>query len=137
VDLHERAARGAAGVPFRRAQRQAGHRGDRRQRFAAETQRGDPLEILGRAQLARGVVLEGEQGVLVAHPLAVVPDGDALPSAPRHLDVDAGGAGVERVLHELLDDGRRPLHDFARGDLVDHLFRQHPNFSHCFGSGTG
>ena len=28
-------------------------------------------------------------------------------------------AGVESVLDELLDDGRRALHDLARGDLVD------------------
>ena len=52
--------------------------------------------------------------------------GEALPSIAsvsrfeiisRH--VDARGPRVEAVLHELLDDARRPLDHLAGGDLVD------------------
>jgi hypothetical protein len=35
------------------------------------------------------------------------------------VDLDAGGAGVEAVLDELLYNRSRPLDDFAGGDLVD------------------
>ena len=36
-----------------------------------------------------------------------------------HDHLDAGRPGVERVLDQLLHDGRRPLDHLARGDLVD------------------
>ena len=44
-------------------------------------------------------------------------------AAPAAFDVDAefGGAGVERVLEQLLDDGGRALHHLAGGDLVGDL----------------
>ena len=37
------------------------------------------------------------------------------------LDFDAVRAGVEAVLDQLLDDGSRPLDDFAGGDLIDEV----------------
>ncbi len=63
--------------------------------------------------------LEGQPRVLGRHAGAVVHDLD--PRDPPAFDVhaDAPRAGIERVLHELLDGGRRALHDLARGDLVD------------------
>ena len=39
-------------------------------------------------------------------------------AAALQLDSDVAGAGVERVLDQLLDDGRRALDDLARRDLV-------------------
>ena len=36
----------------------------------------------------------------------------------------AGRARVERVLDQLLDDGRRPLDDLAGGDPVDDVARE-------------
>ena len=38
---------------------------------------------------------------------------------PFQFDIDAGGAGIDRVLDQFLDHRRRPLDDFAGGDLVD------------------
>ena len=35
--------------------------------------------------------------------------------------LDALRAGVEAVLHQLLDDGSRPLDDLAGGDLIDEV----------------
>ena len=80
-----------------------------------------PIErqVLERADLGRRVPLEGQPRVPGRHAGAVVHDLD--PRDPPAFDVhaDAPRAGVERVLHELLDGGRRALHDLARGDLVD------------------
>ncbi len=46
-------------------------------------------------------------------------------SAPPllHLDLDAGSAGIQRILDQFLDDGRRALHHLAGGDLVDEMGR--------------
>ena len=64
------------------------------------------------------MALEGEQGVVAQHAAAVVGDADEPAAAGFDFDADAGGAGVERVLEELLDDGRGALDHFAGGDLV-------------------
>ena len=53
---------------------------------------------------------------------AVVADADQADAAFLEVDVDAARAGVERVLDQFLDDGRRPFDDFAGGDLVDQGF---------------
>jgi hypothetical protein len=45
-------------------------------------------------------------------------------AAVLDLDVDAPRPGVERVLAELLDDGRRPLDDLPGRDLVDEVVRK-------------
>ena len=60
---------------------------------------------------------------------AVVPHTDPLHA--RVLDVDPNGRspGVEAVFHQLLDDGRRPLHDLAGGDLVRDELAKWPNAS--------
>ena len=57
-----------------------------------------------------------------AMPRAVVADPDQRQAAAGGDDLDAGGAGVERVLDQFLDHARRPLDDLAGGDLVDHRF---------------
>src|SRR5690606_34383154 len=46
-------------------------------------------------------------------------------------DGDPARAGIERVLHELLDDGRRAFDDLARGDLVGQFGRQTPDLRHA------
>ncbi len=62
--------------------------------------------------------LEREDRVVLRHPAAVV--GDAHEREPTLLDVhrDRARARVERVLDELLHDGRRTLDDLPRRDLV-------------------
>ena len=42
-------------------------------------------------------------------------------AAGLDFDLDALRAGVEAVLDQLLDDGRRPLDDLAGGDLIDEV----------------
>ena len=56
------------------------------------------------------------------HAAAVVGDADPPPAAAVGEDVDPAGAGVDGVLHQLLDHARRALDHFAGGDAVDDLF---------------
>ena len=53
------------------------------------------------------------------HALAVVGNPDEPPPAAIGEHVDAAGAGVERVLDQLLHHARRTFHHFAGGDAVD------------------
>ncbi len=94
-----------------------GHRGDRRQRLAAEAQGGDLLEVGHRGDLARRVAVEGEERVVAVHAGAVVGDADPLPPAPFEVDLEPRRPGVEGVLDQLLDHRRRPLHHLPGGDL--------------------
>jgi hypothetical protein len=67
------------------------------------------------------VPLERELGVGARHAVPVVADAHERRAAVLDLDVDAAGTRVERVLAELLDDGRRPLDHLAGRDLVDEV----------------
>src|SRR6185437_4007955 len=66
----------------------------------------------------------GEAGVVPMHPGAVVGDADQLHPARLHVDSDAPRAGVDRVLHQLLDHAGRPLDHLPRGDLVGEIVGQ-------------
>src|SRR5207248_6073021 len=55
-------------------QREVRDRGDAGQRLAAEAQRADGAEVVGAADLARGVALDGEARILGVHAVAVVFD---------------------------------------------------------------
>src|SRR5919108_749881 len=98
---------------------EARDRTDGRQRFAAETQRRDGVEILVARQLGRGVTLERQRKLLRRHAVTVVGHANERRTAVAQVDRDAPRARVERVLHQLLDDRRRPLHHLAGRDLVD------------------
>jgi hypothetical protein len=79
------------------------------------------IEILELRELARGVALDAESGVVFGHAMAVVADRDARDAAAFDLHVDASGPGVERVFDQLLDHAGRALDDFAGRDPVDRL----------------
>jgi hypothetical protein len=68
-----------------------------------------------------------ERDLLGPMPDAVVAHADQRRSRPLNLHLDAPRAGVERVFHQLLDDGSRPLDHLAGGDLVDELIGQYVN----------
>ena len=55
-------------------------------------------------------------------PAAVILHQDQVGAAIGGGDVDAGGAGVERILHQLLHRRGRTLHHLAGGDAVDGAF---------------
>ncbi len=97
---------------------------DRRQRLAAEPERRDRHQVLGGPQLAGRVALECKDRVVARHAFAVVRDAHEAAACACDLDLDAGGAGIERVLDELLCDGGGAFDDFARGDLVGEELRK-------------
>jgi hypothetical protein len=68
------------------------------------------------------VALDRKRKVGARHAGAVVAHPDQPAPAAVGDDLDAGRTGVERVLHELLDYARWPLHHLARGDAVDDAF---------------
>jgi hypothetical protein len=55
---------------------------------------------------------------------SVVGDGDALDAALLQAHGDLGGAGIERVLQQFLDHGRRTFDHLASGNLRDQLIGQ-------------
>src|SRR5262249_13279864 len=107
-----------------RLQLDLGDAADGGEGLAAEAEGVDAEEVLGRGELAGGVAGEGQGQVLGGNAATVVHHLDQIGASPGHLDVDAGAARVEGVLQQLLDDAGRPLHDLARGDLVDEVRRQ-------------
>ncbi len=64
------------------------------------------------------MTLQRELRVLAIHPRAVVAHANQRLAPVLQLDADRSGAGIEAVLDQLLDDGGRPLDDFARRDLI-------------------
>ena len=76
------------------------------------------------------MALEGQQGIVPVHAVTVVAYADKAAAAGFDLDADSVCAGVEGVLQQLLDDGRRALDDLAGGDLVGHLFGQQTDAVH-------
>jgi hypothetical protein len=76
------------------------------------------------------VTFDGQPGVVGLHSLAVVLDAKELLAAELDDDGDPASVRVERVLDELLDNGRRPLDDLARGDLVGEMNGQPVNAGH-------
>ncbi len=116
VELDEAAdvvAVGAAG------QAAAAHRGDGGQRLAAEAEARHLHDVGDRGDLARRVAFEGQRQLAERDAVAVVLDDQAGEAAVAHGDRDAARAGVQRVLAEFLDDGRRPFDHLAGGDAVD------------------
>ena len=73
-------------------------------------------------ELGGAVARDRERQLVGGMPRAVVGDADQAQPAAGDDDLDAVGAGIERVLDQFLDHARRTLDDFAGGDLVDHRF---------------
>ena len=109
---------------------EAGDGGNGRQGFTAEAERDDGKEIVRAAELGGGMTLEGQQGVIAAHAVAVIDDADELAASGFDLDANARGACVERVFEKLLDDGGRALDDLSGGNLIRNLVRKNANPAH-------
>ena len=97
------------------------HRADRGQSLAAEPERADVEQIVV-GQFGGGMALDRERQIVARHAAAVVAHADQPASPAVGDDLDTRGAGIERVLHELLDHARRTLHHLARRDAVDDAF---------------
>src|SRR5437870_5279002 len=68
----------------------------------------------------------------MTHSAAVIQHADQALAAGLHRNLDAHGAGIERVLNQFLDHRSRALDDLACGDLVGHSFREDVDRTHWF-----
>ena len=114
-----------------RQEREARDGRDRRQGLAAEAQRADGIEVTDFADLARRMAQDREVRILRAHAPAIVRHAHEARAARHDLDLDAGRARIHRILDELLDDRRRPLHDFASRNLVDGIVVKYMDHRHA------
>ncbi len=99
-------------------QRKLRDRCDAGKRLSPKAQSADRKEVIFIGDLAGGVSLDAEQGVVFFHAEAVVGDPDQGFSAPFHFDPDAPALGIDGVFQQLLDHRRRPFHHLAGGDFI-------------------
>ena len=76
------------------------------------------------------MALHGQYELVRIHAGAVVGDLDPRQAALLQADGDAGGPGVYRILHQLLDRGGWALDHLARSDAVDQPLGQAPDGVH-------
>ena len=101
-----------------RAQLHLRHRRYRRQRFAAEAEGRQGIDVLDRRYLARRVTVEGHPCVDGRHAAAVVDNLYQVAPAVAEVDLHARRPGVDGVLHHLLDHRCGAVHHLARRNLV-------------------
>ena len=111
-------------------QRNPGDGSDGGQRFAAKAEGGDGEQVVDGSQLAGGVALKGQEGIVAVHAMAVVGDADEPPAARFDFNPDAVGPGVEGVLQQFFDYRSRAVHHLASGDLIGDLVGQYADAAH-------
>ena len=99
-------------------------RGNARQRLAPESEGVNRSQVVERADLARGVPAKRQRQVDRGHPLAVVDHLDQTLPGGLDADLDPRRAGIDRVLHKLLDHRCGSIDHLARGDAVGDCGRQ-------------
>jgi len=99
------------------------HGGDRSQRFAAETESIECVNIVHGGYLARGVAVESHARVDGRHAAAVVHDLNQVLAAVAEIDLYGACACVDRILHHLLDHRGGTVDDLARRDLIGYDLR--------------
>ena len=70
------------------------------------------------------MALEGQESVVVGHAAAVVGDANQRASTDGQFNLDPGGAGVQGVFNQFLDDGGWALDHLAGGDSIDDMVRK-------------
>ena len=67
------------------------------------------------------VPLKGQQRIVAIHSVAVVGDANEFAPAGFHLDADAMGAGIERVLQQFFHHRGWTIDHLAGSDLIRYL----------------
>jgi len=106
------------------------HRRDAGQRLSAKPERGDPVQVVGLPDLACRMRFEGGREVVGVHAVAVVADGDELPTAVLDRHGDGGGPGVDAVFDQFLDDAGRAFDHLACGDQVHQIAIEDDDATH-------
>ena len=75
------------------------------------------------------MAFQSQKGILPGHPFPIVFHRHQPLPGPFEANADPGGAGVHRVLHELLHHACRAFHYLARGDAVGDLVGKHAHLS--------
>ena len=85
------------------------------------------------------MALHGEREFIRGDAAAVVADADQAAAAGLQFDVDAAGAGIQRVFDQFLHHRGRTLHHLAGGDLVGEDLGEQADagFAHDIDSRTG
>ena len=104
--------------------------GHARQRFATEAVTPDRGQIFRRGDLAGRVPFEAQDGIGRTHTAAIVYHLDQSPAGIGHHHFDVSGAGVDRILHQLLHHRSGPLHHFSGGDHIGQAGRQYLQLTH-------
>ncbi len=113
-------ARPAVGTAQPALDRQPRDAGDRRQRFAAKTQRRDGFDrIVG--QFGGGVTLERERHIGRIHAAAVVDDLDQFGAAGGKPDGDPGRARIDSVFNQFLQRAGRAFDHLTGCNSVDKM----------------
>ena len=97
--------------------RHAGYGGYAGQGLAPKAEGVDGLKVSNAGDLAGGEPLKSQLDLIPRDARAVVGDSYVFDAPSRYLDGDAVGAGVHRVLKQLLDHGSGALDDLSSGDL--------------------
>ena len=75
-------------------------------------------EVVGLADLGSGMTLEREPCIGLRHAFSIVDHLDGRTSGIGYQHIDVLRPGINRVLHQFLDDRGRPLDDLAGCYLV-------------------
>ncbi len=112
------------GVTHAAADPQLADFGDGSQRFAAEAQRVDGEQVIGRPNLARRVTGHGQRQLIGGDAATIVGHANKLHAALFQHNVDLAGRRVHGIFQQLLDHAGGALDHLSGGDLVDHARRQ-------------
>ncbi len=104
---------------------------DRRQSLAPESHSVEIEEVVGLADLRRGMALKSQARVGLGHAFAVVDDLNGSTSGIDYGDIDVLGTGVDSVFDEFLDDRGGALDDLAGRNLVGYgVWKKLDNITH-------
>ena len=109
------------------AEREMRYAGNGGERFAAKAHRLNPVDILNRPNLARGLPLRRHQRIVAPHAGTVVGNRNQLPASGCNRNINARRPGVQSIFQKLFDNRCRALDNLACGNLVGHILREHSN----------
>ena len=101
---------------------QGGDGADAWERFAAEPECGQAVQVLERGELRRRVPADRQRQIRWRDAATVIDDLDQFDAATPDCHSDPRGAGIDSVFDEFLDGGNWALDDLSSGDLADRSF---------------